>query len=144
MRLFVDTSALVKFYYPESDSEEIEATLLSAESIYVCDLAIVEFASALMRKVRMREISEQDKSLIWESFNADLESSGVEVVDLSGEDFIRAADLILQHARHHSLRTLDALQAAAALNLDGVAYFLTADQSLVKVAPELGLELAPV
>jgi len=117
---------------------------VAAERIYICELALVEFASALRRKVRLRELREKDRSLIWESFTGDLESSNVELVDVSGEDFVSAADMIFKHGRRHSLRTLDALQAATALNLEGFAYFLTADQTLAKIAPKLGLELAPV
>ncbi|BCB95104.1 hypothetical protein JZK55_00260 [Dissulfurispira thermophila] len=54
--LFVDTSSLVKFYYPEPDSDRIETLLLGAEHIYITNLTIVEIASALARKVRTGNI----------------------------------------------------------------------------------------
>ena len=52
--LFVDTSALVKYYYHEDDSERVEELLLGAERIYVFSLTIVEMASAFWKKARMK------------------------------------------------------------------------------------------
>lgn len=43
--LYVDTSALVKFYYPEADSKKIEGLILKAPRIIVSNLSIVEMAS---------------------------------------------------------------------------------------------------
>jgi len=59
--LFVDTSSLVKFYYPEKDSDRIEKIILSSEQIYLSGLSIVEIASALMKKVRIKELK-KDRS----------------------------------------------------------------------------------
>lgn len=143
MKLFADTSALVKYYYPEPDSDVVEAVLLKAACVYVCELAVVELASALMRKIRMREMSRKDKTMIWETFAGDLKSESIEIVNLSADDYFKAASLVFEHGGRHSLRTLDALQIAAAIKIPG-ARFLTADQSLSKISAKIGLRPARV
>lgn len=139
MKLFVDTSALVKFYYPEDDSEAIESLLLSSEKILICELASVELASALARKVRMKELSKKEKKLIWQAYNNDLLSTDVELIRLEETDYFKAAELIMNYGERESLRTLDALQLAAALKVSD-ALFLTADKTFQNVASKLGVK----
>ncbi len=143
MKLYVDTSALVKYYYPETDSEAVERAILRADSILVCELVIVEFASALMKKVRTKELREDEKALIWESFTNDLRAEPVEMVTLSEADYFGAAQLIHDHGAVNSLRTLDALQITAAMRV-GDARFLCADLRLVEMARMLGLGIEPL
>lgn len=52
MELFVDTSALVKFYYPESGSEDVEAQLLAAERVIVSRLSVVSIRRSAPLKDR--------------------------------------------------------------------------------------------
>ena len=143
MKIFIDTSALVKFYYPEEDSEAVEALLLSVEKIFICELASVELASALARKVRMKELSKKEKQLIWQAYNNDLQSTNVETIRLAESDYSKAADLIMAHGDSESLRTLDALQLAAA-SKEPEALFLTADQTFSKIALKLDLRPAKI
>lgn len=139
MKLFVDTSALVKFYYPEDDSEAIESLLLNSEKIFICELASVELASALARKVRMKELSKKEKKLIWQAYNNDLLSTDVELIRLEETDYFKAAELIMNYGESESLRTLDALHLAAALRVSD-ALFLTADKTFQNVASKLGVK----
>lgn len=144
MNLFVDTSALVKYYYPEAGSDQVEDLILKAKRIFLSELASVEFASALMKKIRMGEISEEDKSLIWDAFKGDLEEANLQVVSLVEDDFLKAAELIFAYGATENLRTLDSLQLVSALKVPN-SHFLTADQRLVSLAGKLKLScsLAP-
>lgn len=138
MNLFVDTSALVKYYYPEVDSQEVERFILEAEHLYLCELSLVEFASALMKKVRMNELQDHEQQLIWEAFLSDIQAESIELVELSQDDFRAASSLILQHGKDRNLRTLDSLQLAAALKVsDG--QFLSSDKELLSAAKDIGL-----
>ncbi len=138
MNLFVDTSALVKYYYPEVDSQEVERVMLGAERLYLCELSLVEFASALMKKIRMNELQNHEQQLIWEAFLSDIQAENVELIDLSQDDFRAAADLILKYGKGRNLRTLDSLQLAAALKLTN-GRFLSSDKELLSVAKDIGL-----
>lgn len=140
MSVFVDTSALVKYYYPENDSHLVEHVILKADRVYISELSRVELASALMKKVRLGELRPQDKSLIWESFSNDLLAANVEVINLSENDYVRASELILDHGRQNNLRALDSLQLAAAKRTP-TAHFLAADRVLSNVAEIVGLKI---
>ncbi len=60
MKVFLDTSALAKRYIQEPGSEELEELFLSSASdVIVSTLALPEFAAALGRKMRDREIGKQ-------------------------------------------------------------------------------------
>jgi predicted nucleic acid-binding protein len=140
MKLFVDKSALVKYYYPETDSGVIERILLQAERVYLCELSLVEFASALMKKIRMNQLQQQEQQLIWEAFISDLQAANIELISLFQDDFRTAADLILKHGENHSLRTHDSLQLAAALKVED-AGFLSSDGDLIEIADTIGLSV---
>jgi len=73
--IFVDTSSLVKYYYPENDSDRIETLLLKTRRIFISNLSVVEMASALMKKVRMGEMTKKDELSVWNVFLDDLQSS---------------------------------------------------------------------
>ncbi|NCO66215.1 MAG: hypothetical protein COW32_00645 [Candidatus Aquicultor secundus] len=139
MDIFIDTSSLVKYYYPETDSNDVERVILAAKRLYLCELSLVEFASALMKKVRMNELQEQEQQLIWEAFLSDTQAENVELLDLAQDDFRIASDLILRYGKTRNLRTLDSLQLAAALKVPD-ADFLSSDKELLVVAEEVGLK----
>lgn len=137
--LFVDTSALVKFYYPEPDSDRIETQLLRAERIYITNLTVVEMASALSKKVRMGDIKKEQETVLWNTFLDDLQTGQVEMVVLNDRDYFKAADLIRELGGKHGIKTLDSLQLAAAHSLDH-AQFLCSDKILAKVAAKIGIK----
>lgn len=138
--LFVDTSALVKFYYPEPDSDRIEALLLRAERIYITNLTVVEMASALSKKVRMGDIQKEQETVAWNTFLDDLQTGQVELVTLNDRDYLKAADLIRELGGRYSLKTLDALQLSAAHSFRD-AKFLCSDKTLTKTASKIGIKI---
>ncbi|MCZ7625708.1 MAG: hypothetical protein C3F12_05260 [Candidatus Methylomirabilota bacterium] len=138
--LFVDTSALVKFYYPEPDSDRIEALLLRAERIYITNLTVVEMASALSKKVRMGDIQKEQETVVWNTFLDDLQTWQVELVTLNDRDYLKAADLIRELGRRYGLKTLDALQLSAAHSFHD-AKFLCSDKTLTKTALKIGIKI---
>lgn len=141
--LFVDTSSLVKYYYPEPDSAKIESIILRAERIYISSLTIVEMASALQKKVRMKELEGFKETLIWDTFNSDIETKQVELISLDDRHFIKAADLIRNYGGKYRLRTLDSLHLAIAHDMDNTK-FLCSDKILTKVAEKMGMKIARI
>ncbi|NIO36282.1 PIN domain-containing protein, partial [Candidatus Bathyarchaeota archaeon] len=92
--VFVDTSALVKYYYPEDGSERVEAVLLKADRVYLCQLATTEFASALMKKVRTGTLEMEAQAAIWDTFVEDLNAGQMEVVTLEERHYEKAVEVI--------------------------------------------------
>ncbi|MEW6326527.1 MAG: type II toxin-antitoxin system VapC family toxin [Thermodesulfobacteriota bacterium] len=141
--IFVDTSSLVKFYYPEPDSDRIETLLLQAERIYITNLSIVEMASALSKKVRTGDLRKEQETVLWNTFLDDLQTGQMEVVTLDDRDYFKAADLIREFGGRYGIKTLDSLQLSAAHGLHN-AEFLCSDKTLNQVASKMGIKLATV
>lgn len=139
--LFVDTSALVKFYYPETGSDRVESLLLEAECVYLSQLAAVEMASALSKKVRMGDLSKQRERVLWKAFLDDLDTDKIALVSLEDQHYIRAADLIREFGGRYGIKTLDALQLALAHSLRH-SLFLSADKNLARIASRMGIRQA--
>lgn len=143
MPIFVDTSSLVKFYYPEPDSERIETFLLEAEHIYISNLTVVEVASALARKVRTGDLKKEQETVIWNTFLDDLQIGQIEVLNLDERDYLRAADLIREFGGRYGIKTLDSLQLSVALGLGNVK-FLCSDSTLIQIALKIGIKLLTI
>jgi len=143
MELFVDTSALVKFYYPERGSEDVETLLLAAERVFVSRLSIVEMASALAKKHRSGMIGDKTETRIWNAFQSDLRSDRVASVPLDDGLVDHASSLVRELGAREGLRSLDALQLAAAMTRRR-ALFLSADRRLTKIAALVGLSTPPL
>jgi predicted nucleic acid-binding protein len=138
--VFVDTSALVKYYYPEKDSDRIEHLLLTARRVCISSLSVTETASALMKKVRTGELKKTDELLIWNTFLDDLGTGRIDVLLPDERQYERAADIIRKLGARHGIRTLDAIQIAVAQSAGDVS-FLCADKVMAAVAEKVGMKV---
>jgi predicted nucleic acid-binding protein len=128
---YLDTSALVPFYRSEPQSEAVEAFLLAADrSVLLSALTEVEFASALSRWVRMKELTESQAALAANSYLEDVLSGRYQRLPMAPEVFPRARDLLL--SRRLALRTLDALHLAC--SIEAAATLVTCDGNLSDAA----------
>ncbi len=138
--LFVDTSSLFKFYYPESDSDAVEARLADAERVAISELSRVEFSSVVARKVRMREIDRKQYTQLMSAFDEDCLSRVFALIPLSGEVLDEARTLMERLGLHSPLRTLDSIQLACAIR-SGAESFLCHDNRLAEMAGHIGLHV---
>lgn len=135
MRFFLDTSSLVKLYHSEAGSAELRAQIqVDTDILIVSELLWVEFPSAFGRKVRRGDLSQAQATISLSAFAHDW------------ADFVRVALPLLQHAaqllqRHTALalRSLDAIQLAAALAAGPLDAFFSHDQRLREAAQAEGL-----
>ena len=139
--LFVDTSSLVKFYYPEIDSDKVEGILLQSDCVYISNLTIVEMASAFSKKTRTGELEKEMEAVLWNTFLDDLQTGQMEAVPLDDRHYFKAADLIRRFGGKYGIKTLDSLQLSIAHSLQG-SEFLCSDNTLSKVASKMGIKLA--
>jgi uncharacterized protein len=132
---FLDTSALAKLYHHEAGSELVEAwaaddTIL----LWISDLARAELYSALIRKVREGELTEEVLHETLECFRVDL-LHRFYIVPLTAMVLEGAINLLIEYGKRYPLRTLDALQLASAQAVHGEGLtFVTADSKLVAIA----------
>jgi uncharacterized protein len=141
---FVDSSALVKRYVPETGSAWIRA--LSEEqkgnSLFIARITWVEVLSALARREREGSLTPTDRSLIIQRFRFDLNNQ-YQVIELDAKLVETAGQLVGQYP----LRAYDAVQLASVNRIQPVfateqstsLIFLTSDDRLSTVAQALGL-----
>ena len=102
---------MAKLYVAENGSERMVEMLQrqSPGSISISRLAIVEATSALVRRARQREFSEDDLNAALNLLNEDVIE--FHVLEVGGAVVLRAVGLI----RKHALRAADAIHLASAL-----------------------------
>ena len=135
---FLDTSALAKHYHQEVGTDVIEEVLQSTGSFFfVSRLTTIELHSVFARRVRTQEITHDAFELLRQRFFADIVEGKLTVVRVTDEHYRIAQGLLRKHATESSLRTLDALQLAVAVDLRDLGLlgrFVCADIQLGKVA----------
>lgn len=136
-RYYFDTSALLPYYREESTSGRAQGLLLKLKPpIFISSLTMVEFASALSRWVRMKELSDSDAGMIEMAFKDDIKNGLFVKLPISANNFKQAENWLL--SRHTSLRTLDALHLACAWY--NKSTLVTFDAVLQKSAVTLGIK----
>jgi predicted nucleic acid-binding protein len=138
MNLFLDSSALVKLYHSETGTERLSALLATNADdliLTIADISLLEFHSAVLKRVRIKEVSIKTAKTILAAFENDLAMFNVVEVDSETKQIAR--ELLLQEAAKRNFATLDALQLSAALSVNSVLpveWFVTADKALLNIA----------
>lgn len=138
MVVFLDTSSLVKLYYEEPGSKAfVQKISEQASELYVFELSKVEFASALWKKVRTKDIDIDTCERILALFDSNHDSYQWIIQD---SHVITSAKNLFKKYGLRGLRTLDSLQFAAALKVKTeVEIFVTDDLLLREFFDEEGL-----
>ncbi|MCA1681501.1 MAG: type II toxin-antitoxin system VapC family toxin [Actinobacteria bacterium] len=128
MSLYVDSSALLKRYVEEPDSEAADALLGSDPSLLTARHTVVE-----VRRNLARVLEERDADEARSAFMADVKA--LSLIELDAETCEMAAAI----AEVVGVRTLDALHLAAAQRAGGDTIpFLTFDVRQAQAARALG------
>lgn len=142
---FYDTSALVKHYHCEPGRETVDELFAKKEKQHVISrLAVVEFYSAMAKKVRSGLPTTSEFQKIAKRFRGDVKMRAWSVIRVLVSDYLKAADQIASTALSKNLRTLDALQLAIAVRLKDTVdavLFISADQTLCSIAAGEGLSI---
>jgi predicted nucleic acid-binding protein len=136
--VYVDASALVKLFVPESESDELNQALAGLTDVIVSDLALTEMASALGRRTREQLLRRQEAQRLYRAASK-LHASSLHA-ELTPPIHRRAERLMLSLAI--PLRALDALHLATALDAEA-ATIVTFDPRLRDAAISQGLFVAP-
>lgn len=140
MSVYFDTSALLKRYLPERNSDAFEAYFSETESAQISRLTLVELRSALARKRREGRFNKVKETAVLNEISTDIQDGLLTVIPASDSHFIAAFHLMGQLAKL-PLRSLDALHLATAqaLETDTLA---TADDVMRRSAQVLGFTVA--
>jgi len=142
---FIDSSALVKRYVPETGSSWIQSITDRATSNYlgVTRITWVEVNSAFARRQREGSLEVDELNIIEQKFRYDFFNQ-YDIIEVDGRPICEVAgQLVLKHL----LRAYDAVQLASALHCrslvtqmpDTQLIFVSADDRLLNIAQTEGL-----
>jgi predicted nucleic acid-binding protein len=138
--LYLDTSALAKWYLNEPFSEQFEAFIQEEPTAAISRLSVVVFRCLLSARRRVGEISKAIESRVFASFGKDVGAGFLQVHPVADEHLIAALGLITRLGRYPS-RTLDALHLAIAQGIH-CRRLATADKTIADAGKAVGLGIA--
>ena len=141
-RLYVDTSALAKWYLPEHGSDAVTEIIQQHAPVLITRLTQLEMRSLLARRRRERAIRPAVEAKVLSAFRADVEQGHLVCHPVTDEP-VRDAFEILDRLTSVPLRTLDALHLALARHL-AAEVVVTADRVMAVAAKALDLRVMTV
>lgn len=138
--VYLDTSALLKRYIPEANSDAFDAYFAEQAPLSISRLGLVEIRCALARKRRNRQISAEREKAAINEIRTDIQDGILAIYPVGDTHFAEALHLI-DHMTKVPLRSLDALHLTIAQSLD-VHELATADAVLRQAAQSLGMKVA--
>lgn len=141
MRLYLDTSALVKLYVEEEGSATVREAIARADTVATTVIAYVEACAAFARRRREGRLSRGDYRRTIQDLESDWDH--YLLLEVTSELIRRAADL----TAIYPLRAYDAMHLASAKvlqeRLQGPIFFACWDSNLSTRAKREGLSLVP-
>ncbi len=135
--VYLDTSVLVAYYCQEKNSKIIDEIITRTHQPAISQLTDVELVSAISRKIREKNLSQNDGKRIIEQFQKHLDKDFYFQIPIETQHYKLAKKWISQFST--SLRTLDALHIAVASA--NHLTILTADTQLVRSAEFFGVNV---
>lgn len=137
--VYVDTSALAKWYVHEQRSGEFEAWIQTAPTPTISSLTLVEMRCLLARRRRSGSLDQKSESRTYALFLQDIDQRYLNVEPLDDAD-IRSAVHLMRRVGTHPLRTLDAIHLSICTSRE-IGQLATADALLAAAAGELGIDV---
>jgi predicted nucleic acid-binding protein len=143
MKLFFDTSALIKFFHEEIGTENITKLINDPQNkMWISELAVIEFLNFVYRIYRESRISDEELSNLIYEF--DRECNRFTLISLNIAVIKEARELLIKFGKNMPLRSLDALQLAS-YNLvyeNGKDWtFVTSDDRLIQILQSIGMKV---
>lgn len=134
--VYLDTSALAKWYLNEPGSEDFAAYVHHLDLAVISSLVRTEMRSLLARRRRMGELDAGLESVLYAAFEDDIACGHLQHYPVEDARFDEAANLIARYPEL-PLRTLDALHIAVVRHyrIDAIA---TADSVMADAAASMG------
>ena len=140
--IYLDTSALIKLYFHEAGSEQVQELLMSQDdSLPVWELQEMELSNAFRLKVFWKDITEEDADQQWSLFQRRKAQGQYFFPELDRVALLAEFHALSRHTQDIGCRSLDILHVACAAQLSA-EIFLSFDQRQCTLAKKVGLNLA--
>lgn len=137
--VYLDTSALAKWYINESRSEDFASWIQGEADVHISTLTVVEMRCLLARRRRNHELSIDLEQKVYATLQDDIAKGFLTIHRVDDEQVIEALNLI-SLLTNHPLRTLDAIHISIARSV-GADCLATADTVMGNAAEELGMKV---
>jgi uncharacterized protein len=136
MKLYFDTSALIKKYVNEIGSDKVDELFKNTKVVYVSLITEIETISALRRLLFDKAIEENDYKSSKKEIEIDF--NYFSIIDLNNTLIDEAKKLI----EKYQIKTLDSIQLASVKLLkEEIDYFVVCDKNLLKYAKNEGVKI---
>jgi predicted nucleic acid-binding protein len=135
--IYMDTSALAKWYLNETRSEDVESYIQKHSPVSISTLTVVEMRSLLFRRRRGKEITLRVEIQVMAAFEEDIRHGFLIRHPLNDGAVASAANLIPM-VGNVAIKTLDSLHLAIARDV-GASILATADRVMSQAGVALGL-----
>jgi len=137
--VYLDTSALAKWYLNEARSEDVSAYLGREAPVSIGTLTALELRCLLARRRRAGELSAEQEARVFATFEQDVSDGHIRMYPLD-DHAARVALNLVEQLPEHPLRSLDALHLALARDLS-CPRLATADRTMAAAATALGFRV---
>lgn len=137
--VYLDTSALAKWYLNEPRSEDFARWVQDEDEIWISTLTSVEMRSLLARRRRAGELSPDVEELAFATFREDVDHVFLFLQPIEDRT-VQAALHLVERLSEHPLRSLDAIHLSVARELQ-VERLATADGVMARAAKALDLDV---
>lgn len=137
MLVYLDTSALAKWYLNEPGSESFSEWIRTQPDTHISTLSGLELRCLLARRARAGELSAGLVRQVFATFLEDVEHGHLIRHDMQ-DDHFAAATRLLDRLTPVALRTLDVLHLSVAESM-GAECLATADRIMAQAGRALGL-----
>jgi len=143
LKVYIDSSILVKLYVPEPESEDLERFIIENTIIIpFTPLHELEIGNAIALKEFRKEISHEEKVGIMQAIQADKDSRVLHRHPLTwNRVFEKSREFSSNYTCDLGTRALDVLHVASAV-CGEFRYFLSHDDRQMRLAEKAGLEVA--
>jgi len=144
VNLFLDTSALVKYFHAEPGSEQVTALIQDDfNTIWLSELARIEFCSVLFTLFRTRQLDEQQLAMALAGFDDALSDFHIQALNpLIAEE---AERLLRKYGKREDLQTRGLLHLASfSLLAEQDWYFVVVDSVLCHIALNEGFAVKSI
>ncbi len=137
--VYIDTSALAKWYLPEAGSDDFSNWMQQQEYTCISSLTITEFRCLLARRQRMELLTGVQVQELYARFQQDCQDGHLLHYPVTDQHILNA-ELMIESMPAIALRTLDALHLSIVHDISA-ASLATADKIMAQAANQLKIEV---
>jgi predicted nucleic acid-binding protein len=137
--VYIDTSALAKWYLPEAGSDTLAHWMQQQEDTCISSLTRTEFRCLLARRQRMQLLTGVQVQELYAIFQQDCQAGNLLHFPVTDQHIINA-ELMIESLPTVALRTLDALHLSIACDISAET-LATADEVMAQAAQLIGIEV---